>query len=37
MLIVRIAELIAIAALLVAAWAVIKTARESIRGRKRRK
>lgn len=34
MLIVRVAELIGIAALVVAAWAVIRTARESFRRRR---
>jgi hypothetical protein len=35
MLIIRVAELIALAALAAAAWAVIRTARESLRRRRR--
>jgi hypothetical protein len=34
MLIIRVAELIAVAALVAAAWAVIRTARESFRRRR---
>jgi hypothetical protein len=37
MLIIRVAELIAILALLVSAWAVVRAVRETLRGRRRRR